>query len=430
MSNSVRVETKPKVFYGRWIVAAGFLVAFCGGVLSYVSGQFISMLEALTGATSPRELGTAFALLSVASLAGVIIALAGGLLTDRHGPRRAMLIGIPIAGISVMALSVVNSLPAFYLLHGTLLTFGRQVGFYLPVIAAAANWFIRRRSIALGIVSVGVVVGGFAFSSIGSLLSDGLGQQGAFLTLGGISLLIGIPLAFVMRHRPEQHDYLPDGRSPATTGSASAEAEQKDIQTETDLSLRQAVRTRVFWMLATAVALSAQMQFTLLGAKSLYLRDLGPDTTAVALDSQLLGVALGVTMMLVFGYLGDKFSKRHLLAIVVALQVASGIVLIALVNTALFYTHALVSSMGSGITPLALAIRADYFGRKSFATVTVMAGIAGAIIGVALSVGLTLLSTSIVVTRDDLLLSTIPTIVVGIVSAGLFLLAKPPTPAK
>jgi len=415
---------RSKVFYGWWIVAAGFLVAFCGGVHSYISGQFIPMLEALTGTTSPGELGTGFALLSVASLAGAIIALAGGLLIDRHGPRRAMLIGIPIAGISVMTLSAVNSLPAYYLLQGTLLTFGRQVGFYLPVVAAAANWFIKRRSIALGIVSAAVILGSFAFSSLGDLLSDGLGRQGAFLTLGGASLLVGVPLAFVMRHRPEQHGYLPDGRLPATKGSAGAEAEQKDIRTETDFSLRQALRTRVFWMLAAAVALSWVMGSMLLSARTLYMRDLGPDTTAVALDGRLVGVVVAV--MLVFGYLGDKFSKRHLLAIVVALQVASLIFLVAPASTALFHTYNLVSSMGSGITPLALAIRADYFGRWSFATVTVMAGIIGVITVIPLSLGLGSLSTSIVDTRGDLLLSTIPTIVVGIVSAGLFLLAKPP----
>jgi hypothetical protein len=63
---------RPKVFYGWWIVAAGFLVAFCGGVYSYVSGQSIPMLEALTGATSPRELATGFTLLSVAGIAGTI----------------------------------------------------------------------------------------------------------------------------------------------------------------------------------------------------------------------------------------------------------------------------------------------------------------------------------------------------------------------
>jgi sugar phosphate permease len=413
---------RPKVFYGWWIVAAGFLVAFCGGVYSYISGQSMPMLEALTGATSPRELATGFTLLSVAGIAGTIIALAGALLIDRHGPRRAMLIGIPIAGISVMILSVVNSLPAYYLLQGTLLTFGRQVGFYLPVVAAAANWFIKRRSIALGIVSAAAAVGGFAFSSLGGLLSDELGRQGAFLTLGGASLLVGVPLAFVMRHRPEQHGYRPDGRLPATKGSAGVEAEQKDIRTETDFSLRQALRTRAFWMLAAAVALSLQMGSTLLSARLLYLRDFGPDTTAVALDGRLLGVAV----ILVFGYLGDKFSKRHLLAIVVALQVASVIVLVAPASAALFFTHNLIGIMGSGITPLALAIRADYFGRRSFATVTVVAGVAVMVIGVPLSAGLTASSISIVNTGGDLLLGTIPAIIVGIVSAGLFLFARPP----
>ena len=296
------------------------------------------------------------------------------------------------------------------------------MGFYLPVVVAAANWFINRRSIALGIVSAAVTVGGFAFSSIGGLLSDGLGRQGVFLTLGGASLLVGVPLAFVMRHRPEQYGYLPDGRLLATKGSAGAEVEQKDIQKETDFSFRQVLKTRVFWMLAAAVALSMQMPSTVLAARLHYLRDLGPDTTAVALDGRLVGVAV----MLLFGYLGDKFSKRHLLAIVVALQVTSLIFLVAPASAALFHAYNLIGMVGSGITPLALAIRADYFGRRSFATVTVMAGIAGVIIGIPLSIGLTPLSIWIVDTRGDLLLSTILTIVVGIISAGLFLLAKPP----
>jgi MFS family permease len=415
---------KRRVFYGWWIVAAGFVVTICGaGVSRYISADPQSTLEALAGATGPRELGPAMMLLGLASLAGSTIALAGGPLVDRHGPRRAMLIGIPLAGISVMALGAVNSLPMYYVLQGALLTIGMQVGFHLPVVTATANWFIRRRSLALAIVSTAALAGVLIFGRLGELASGGLGRQGAFLVLGATMLVVGVALAFVIKHRPEQHGYLPDGRLPE-----ESETEQVGSDMEADFTPRQDVRTRAFWLLAAGVGLSSQAGWTLLVARLEYWREFGTDPAALlgASDTSRL---VGIAVILLFGYLGDGVPKRYLLALVVTLQVVSAIAVVALVasaSTALSGTYAFSLGMASGMVPLALAIRADYFGRRSFATVTAVASVAVVVIGAPLGAGLAALSGWMATTTEDIWVSIIPTVVMGVVAAGLFLVAKPP----
>ncbi len=72
---------------------------------------------------------------------------------------------------------------------------------------------------------------------------------------------------------------------------------------------------------------------------------------------------------LLFGFLGDRFTKRYLLTITYALQALGILILLTAESIVQIYFFTLVFGLGWGAPGLLLATRGDYFGRKHFATI-------------------------------------------------------------
>jgi len=419
MNMGVGTGTKSRFFYGWWIVLAGFVaVAFGIGSQNYMSMWVPSFSRDLGGTVSQSVMG-----MTIFFIVGIIALLAIGPLIDRFGPRKLMLIGIPVTSIGFIALGFVSSYFTLYILLG-MLAIGMGAAFNLPVQTAMANWFIKRRSIALAIMCAAPVLGGLIVNLLGNQITDLFDLQSVFLGLGVVMLVIGIPLALVIRHRPEQHGYLPDGRSPVIEETSQPVIERTNLTAEVNFTLRQALRTRAFWMLTIAMGLVTCMGY-ITGFRSLYLIEQGFD---IRTDTNILELAplIGLVWMLLFGFLGDKFPKRYLLALVIALQSISVVILMTAGGIAQLYLYTIIYSFGSGIVPLILAIRADYFGRKSFATITVVMGFFSGII----SVGFPSFGGWILDITGSYQAFFLLSMLVGFIAAALFFFARPPEPPR
>jgi MFS family permease len=87
---------------------------------------------------------------SLSRLEGGLLGPFEGHLADRFGPRKMMLVGVPLMGLGFVLLSRVNSLTSLYLVYVCAITLGAGLGFSTPVAACVANWFHRKRSLAFG----------------------------------------------------------------------------------------------------------------------------------------------------------------------------------------------------------------------------------------------------------------------------------------
>jgi MFS family permease len=128
-----------------------------------------------------------------------IASLAAGPLIDKFGPRKLMLVGIPVASIALLGLGFANSL--LYMLLGVF-AIGMSAGFLLPVQTATANWFMKKRSIALAIICAAPALVGPIARLIEDPITSRFGSQSTLLGLGVVMLVIGMPLALVIRHKP------------------------------------------------------------------------------------------------------------------------------------------------------------------------------------------------------------------------------------
>jgi len=206
---------RKKIFYGWWMVLAhATLNVFAGGTFVYGFTTFFNPIRNTFG-WSAAATSLAFVLQRLES--GIMGPVAG-YLVDRVGTRKLMLPGWSIAALGFFLMSRVNSLGAFY---GTflLLAMGMSFAHFLVPNTAIANWFIKKRSRAMTFVYVGMGISG----TVVPLLALSIGQFGWRETLTFVSigaLVIGLPLSLMIRHKPEQYGYLPDGETREENGDA------------------------------------------------------------------------------------------------------------------------------------------------------------------------------------------------------------------
>ena len=338
-------------------------MAMSSGINFHGFGNFIIPLS--------KEFGwsrtTVSAVFSLARLEAGFIGPVEGWAVDRLGPRKLMLVGIPVMGLGFIFLSQVSGLFTFMLVYILGITLGNSLGMHVPASAAVANWFNRKRGLAFGIMWSGVGLGGLLVPALGWAI-DVYGWRDASVYVGIFVIVIGVPVAALMRHRPEQYGFLPDGQIIPQKTSNGKLGKNEDL--EVDFTAREALQTSSFWFLS----LSIMARSLVTGGVGLhlvpYFVGLGASPIEAAAYAGSVGV-ISIPGRFGLSYLGDYFNRRYMMAISLLFMTLS-IVLLATANSLSSSIPGLVaySISQGGISVIPQSIIADYFGRKAFATIS------------------------------------------------------------
>jgi sugar phosphate permease len=366
MSTTESTRKHPtRIFYGWIIVAGGFLIQLLnGGLLFHAFSAYILPLQAQFG-WSRAALSGAF---SMARAESGILGPFQGWLIDRFGARSTMLVGNLLFGVGFLLFSRMDTLLSFYLSFA-LIALGSSLGGFMPITATVTNWFARRRATAMAASMVGMGVGGLLVPVVAYSLTAHGWRATAFVS-GLLVLAIGMPASLLMRHKPEPYGYLPDGDPPDGPEKAATRRQNKTAA-DPGFTARQALRTPTFWLLS----LGHGSALLVVGAVLVHqvphmVQSIGLSAEAAAANVALL-VAISITGQMTGGYLGDRLDKRLVMFGCMWLH-AIALTIFAFATTraeaALF---ALLHGTGWGMRGLLInAIRADYFGRAAFASIT------------------------------------------------------------
>lgn len=353
------------IFYGWWLALLALLMnalmttPVWGGI-----GVWLSALELEFG-WSRTQMALAF---SLGQLEGSVVGPIVGFLVDRMGSRRIILAGTFVVGVGFVLFSFVTSLPMFYVSFAVIML-GASMGGWMPLMAALNKWFDRKRSFAMGIASSGFSLGGVTLIPIlaWSVAPEHFGWHMTARWIGIVFLVMAWPLSQLVRSRPEDYGQFPDGES--DPGGPWARAEVDGPVPETGFTAREAVRTKVFWLIAIGQGCTTMTIATLTVHLIPSLIDQG---LTLQRASFVWAAMLGVSWVsqLVGGYLGDKVEKNVAMA-VLSWVMAAGLCLAAFTgNPLMALTFAVVYGVGFGARiPLSTAIRGEYFGRKAFGTI-------------------------------------------------------------
>ncbi len=323
---------------------------------------FIPITDALN--TSRTALSGAF---SATRIQGGMLGLLAGFLIDKTGPRVMMMAGFLFFGAGLILTSLVHSVPQFYgtfLITGT----GAYLCWYLPSTTTAMNWFSRNRSRAMSIVLLGSVVGG----PLVPILTWSINAFGWRPTLAGAGIfvwLVGVPLSTLMRRRPEDYGYAPDGDSPSP---AVARRPGSLSPGEPDFTLKQALKSSKFWYLSLAHSISLMAW----GAVSVHMIPALVDGgLSEQTASTMAGVMLGVAVIgrLFAGFTADLLGTKRILAVAFAMQTVGLIFLSYATNMGIALVFAIFMGLGYGARgTLLVSFRGELFGKRAFAAITGM----------------------------------------------------------
>jgi MFS family permease len=299
-----------------WVVL-GCLICQLGLGFGYVLGPLAGDILSEFGWTRAQLSGARFPQLLATSVTSPFV----GWLVIRFGARGVLSAAAVILGISFVGLSAVQSLGSYYFF---IIVMGLAVTGLgdITVGTAVSDWVTRNRGAALGIVYTGSNLGGWGLTRVASSISQSSDWRTALLWIGigGTAAILPVA-AFAIRKRTASDQIrLPEPRdapSPAATGDTSS------------LSVRDALRTRSFWILSVALFAFFFYFLSVIEHLVLFLTGAGlAKDEAVGHFSNAIG--LGIISKLGAGLLADRIPQRAVLALDFALLTASSLALLVL----------------------------------------------------------------------------------------------------
>lgn len=352
-----------KVFYGWYIIGAfSLIILYTSGVVHW---GFTALFEPIA-----EEFGWSYAHISLAaSLRGLEIGLLAplmGLLVDRWGPRRLIFWGSILISLGLFLLSRVSSIATLYGACAVLAV-GMSTCTSTVLMTAVANWFPKKPSVAIGIVSSGFGLGGLLIPLVTRLV-DTLHWRTGMLVLSLGTLAVVTLLSLVVRDTPEHHSRHVEVSTRYTGDTNSSES---SVTTEVNMSAKEALKNRAFWHLA--------------GAGVCHMFALGGIVTHIMPFLSTLGIARSVSSLLALvlpiisiggrlssAWFCDKFGSRKVYIAGFAL-VTAGLLFFEFVTAErmwLFVAFAITFSLGWGYNVTTrVSMQREYLGRENFGTI-------------------------------------------------------------
>jgi MFS family permease len=345
-----------RIFYGWWIVVATFFIAlYIGGAIFYgFTAFFEPIVQEFGWSYTAVSIGVALRGLEMGILAPLI-----GFLVDRFGSRKLVLFGVITVGFGLILISQTQSLIMLYA-GFLLLSLGAGGCASVVLYTAVANWFRRHIGRALGITACGFGAGGLIVPLLLWLI-DAYEWRTALIILALGMWVIGIPLAFVIHDKPEKYGYLPNGGI-VSAATLSSQVEAEVVET----SFVELIKGRTLWFISLAEAIRWIILTAVVVHIMPYLTSIGVSRANAALVAAAIPL-VSLIGRFGFGWLGDTFDKRYLMAITYGLA-GLGMLALSYSSVWLFMLLFLICfplAYGGGVT-LRGAMMSEYFGRNSF----------------------------------------------------------------
>ena len=343
------------------MVGVAFFVDFVAvGFFFYSYGVFFKAIAVEFG---DSRLGVALGL-TITSAVGALAAPLVGRALDRFPLKNVIGVGAVAMALGFLGLSLVRNPLEFYLVLGLFIGFGASSMGNLATSKLVANWFDRRRGMALGIAATGVSLSGVVMPIVSAEMIEAYGWRQAFLVYGCFTLFVVVPivLRFVVS-KPEDVNLRPDGALdlPHVDGLPFAPPPR--------LSMRDVARDRNFWSVVATFGLAFCAMSATLTHMVPRVTDLGH---SLSLASGVMAVCagMGIVGKLSFGWLADRLPVRRVMLLILAIQFTGQLIMFLNEELIFFALGAAIFGYGvGGVVPMHGSVVGKTFGRERFGAV-------------------------------------------------------------
>lgn len=344
-SNPIEEEPSQQVPPYGWVIVA--VVAITMTIASGARFLFGVVLKPVS-----EEFGWDRAQLTGAVMLGMILLSIFqpivGVLVDRVGPKRVLVVGLLLLGLALVPLSMVQQLWQVYLMYGVIMPFGLAAASPVLSTAIVGRWFTAKRGLALSIATSGSAFGQLLIVPIATwimLVSD---WETTYRLMAVAILFVSLPLtALFLRDAPAEE---------SQQNAASAP--------EWGVTLREAMSHPTFWLLGFGfIVCGWTMAFPNTHFMA-YADDMGMSVLHAANAISVTAV-FSILGSILLGIAADRYSKPGILALTYALRGLAFLLLLLLPSGNLIYIYGLVLGISwTATTPLTAAIAADRYGPR------------------------------------------------------------------
>ncbi len=301
--------------------------------------------------------GLAAGAFSLSSIVQGVLSPVVGTFVDRLGPRRVILTGAVIIGVSCLLASRITEVWHLYLVTGVFTAVGVCAVGFVPSGALVAQWFAQRKASMMGIVFSGMGVGVLTIGPLAQWLISTYGWRQAYLALGVGALVFLVPLVwFGVRERVPAGQGMQDAQAPPDAG----------------MSVRAALATPAFWALFFAYVCTPLAVFTVVTHQVAFAVDHGFPRLFVAWIFGLAGL-MSIVGRIVFGIGADYIGRAWSATISYACTAVGTLALLSIETSqhpAGLYVYGVLFGLGFGARgPIITAIAADLFPGRRFGAI-------------------------------------------------------------
>jgi MFS family permease len=303
---SARLATRD-IHYGWVMVAVTFLTSLISSASVGAPGVFILPLEKEFGWTT-TQISSA---LSIRLLLFGLMAPFAAALMARFGLRNVVVSALAIIVAGLVASLAMTQAWHLILLWGFVVGFGTGMTAMVLGATVATRWFTARRGLVVGVFAASTATGQLIFLPILAYLTETFGWRTAMGLMCVMLALTAVAVLLFMCDRPSDLGLRPFGDNGITPVPTAPPA--TSIVSSAFMALRDASRTRVFWILfGTFFICGASTN----GLVQTHLIPMCADFGIPATTSASLLAAMGIFDFfgtIASGWLSDRYDNRWLL---------------------------------------------------------------------------------------------------------------------
>ena len=322
--------------------------AFMIGMNTYSFGLFIEPLESDFNWTR-EEISLGYAVSIFSSLLAPVV----GRLVDIRGSKLVLIISLFLVAIGFGLRPFMGNIYHWIILNS--LVFAGFPGILMITGVLIQEWFPKSKGRMLGIAMAGNNFGGLTIPFLTFYLINNFGWDTAYLIYGILVFALAIMGILLLKNSP-----------PAINNSLI----QKNYEgNKTGWNTSLALRSTQFYTLALGITFACFTYNAIMPQLIPHLTTEGLSTTSATIAVSYIAV-MGMASKYIFGRLSENFSSLTLMALSVAIQgISLLVILLAFGNPIVIWVGVFIFGLGfGGLGVLIILTITECFGLKSFST--------------------------------------------------------------
>jgi len=347
-------EKPPSKYNYAWVIVivGTLMMAASYGLMYSFSVFFKPMAEYFNW-----DRATMSAVYSTSIVSRGALSIGAGWLADRFGARKIMIIAGILLALGFLLSSQVKDLWQFFITYALIVSSGLS-GTFGIVTAVTSRWFMKRRGLALGIVSSGVGLGTLLIVPGAERLIAIFDWSTAFIICGAVSGIVMVGSALFLRQAPVS--------TPAA--GVSSQSSSSPAPEPQGSGLGAALRSSNLFLLLFAFLLFFLCTQMVMVHLVNYATDLGISPLVAATLISLIGV-VSIAGRMIVGVSADRLGVNNTLILTHVFLLVAYVCLIFSGPLWSFYAFAVICGLTyGGEGPQIPLFIGKYFGTKSMAT--------------------------------------------------------------